>query len=357
MRIVITGALGYVGPLVVSRLRSSNSNAEIVGIDTGWFADQHDGTEPSPEIFADEVRYKDIRDLRVSDFHGVTHVVHLAAVSNDPMGDRYANVTEDINHRQAVRLAQLAREAGVSGFVFASSASVYGAGSDSPRSEASELAPQTAYARSKVSAETELTALANNSFTITCLRFATACGWSPRIRLDLVLNDFVASAVTTGKIEVLSDGTPWRPLIHVKDMARAVDWAVSDQRGDFGDSVVVNVGSPEWNFQIRDLALAVSQELGGIDVSIAPLQAPDKRSYRLDFAQWQRLAPNHQPMETLKSAITELGSQLGGLPDLDSDFRSSKRIRLVRLEQLRNRDFLDDDLRWTFTQRTAAVTR
>lgn len=347
MRIAVTGALGYVGPLVVARLRSSFPQAHLTGIDTGFFAAQHEGQGASPDIAMDDVRYRDVRDLREADLAGFTHVVHLAAVSNDPMGDRYSNVTEDINYRQSVRLARLAREAGVSSFVFASSASVYGAGSDAPRSEHSELAPQTAYARSKIASERELVELADESFTVTCLRFATACGWSPRVRLDLVLNDFVASAVVTGKIEVLSDGTPWRPLIHVKDMARAVDWAVSSNRAQAGNALVVNVGSEKWNFQIRDLAHAVSQELGGIEVSIAPAQAPDKRSYRLDFGLWQDVAPDYQPAESVSSAIAELAAQLRALPDLNEGFRQSPRVRLVRLEQLRELGLLDEDLRWT----------
>lgn len=345
MRILITGALGYVGPLVSSCLRDSYPDAEIVGLDAGFFAAQHDGEEPSPDLMLDQLLFKDVRDVGPEDLSGFTHVVQLAAISNDPMGDRFEQLTDDINHFQAVRIAHLARDAGAQGVVFASSASVYGAGSEAARSESSPLAPQTSYARSKVAAERELVGLATDSFAVTCLRFATACGWSPRVRLDLVLNDFVASALTVGRIDVLSDGTPWRPLIHVKDMARAVDWSISPQRTGAPPALVVNVGCDSWNYQIRDLAEAVAEELG-VAVSIGEVESIDRRSYRLDFTRWRELAPNHQPMETLTSTIAELGSRLGEIADLDSGFRQSPRVRLVRLEQLSRLGFLDERLRW-----------
>ena len=346
MRIAITGALGYVGPSVIEHLRASHPDAFLLGIDTGYFAAQHEGPAPAPEVYLDAVIYGDVRDLP-ADLVGVTHVVHLAAISNDPMGDRFESLTDEINHRQSVRLAQIARDLGAVGFIFASSGSVYGAGDDAPRSETGRLAPQTAYARSKIAAEEALIPLATDSFSVTCLRFATACGWSPRLRLDLVLNDFVASALTTGTIEVLSDGSPWRPLIHVRDMARAIGWAVSDSRADHHPGVITNVGCESWNFRIRDLAYGVAEVLRGIDVSINPQAAPDRRSYRLDFDRWRTLAPDHQPQQTLRSAIEELRSGLAGVPDLDRNFRQSPRMRLHRLAELTASGYLDASLRWT----------
>ena len=347
MRVAISGALGYVGPAVVSQLRSSYPDAFLLGIDTGFFASQHEGPSPAPETLLDAVLYKDVRDVQPLDLAGVTHLVHLAAVSNDPMGDRFESLTDDINYRQSVRLARMARDEGARGFVFASSGSVYGAGSDEPRSESSDLSPQTAYARSKIAAEQELIPMATDRFAVTCLRFSTACGWSPRLRLDLVLNDFVASAVTTRRITVLSDGSPWRPLIHVRDMARAIDWAVSESRLSQGSDLIVNIGAEEWNFQIRDLAQAVADVLGGIEVTVNPLASPDNRSYRVDFARWRHLAPQHQPRETLASTIEELNSHMEGLAHLDQDFRQSPRIRLHRLAQLTELGFLNSELRWT----------
>src|SRR5581483_1059581 len=180
-----------------------------------------------------------------------------AALSNDPMGNRYEEVTLEINYRASVELARRAKRAGVRSFAFASSCSVYGTADSGPRNEKSEVNPLTAYARSKVMTEADLERLADDSFTVTALRFATACGMSDRLRLDLVLNDFVAGAVASGKITILSDGTPWRPLINVEDMARAFEWAVGRPSTNGGSFVVVNTGSNRWNYQVRDLAEAV----------------------------------------------------------------------------------------------------
>jgi len=347
MRVLITGNLGYVGPSVMAQLRESFPEAELVGFDAGFFASQSDGLAPAPEIVLDRQFYGDVRDLGPEHLDGIDALVHLAAVSNDPMGDRFAEVTEDVNQLQSIRIAQLAKQSGVGAFVFASSASVYGAGADGARSETSEVAPQTAYARSKIGTEEGLAPLADDSFTVTCLRFSTACGWSPRVRLDLVLNDFVASALTAGCITVLSDGSPWRPLIHVRDMARAIDWALSPDRNTAPSYVVTNVGCEEWNFQIRDLANAVGAVLGDVEVSINTDAPADKRSYRVDFTKWRELAPNHQPTQTLDSAIAELAANFRTLPDLDENFRQSTRIRLHRLNELKDAGLMGDDLRWT----------
>ena len=320
MRILITGSLGYVAPSLMRELRRREPAAELVGLDAGWFAAGLVGDGPAPETMLDRQRLIDVRDLTEQDLEGVTHVIHLAAISNDPMGDRFADLTDEINHRQSVRLTMMAKAAGARGLVFASSASVYGTGADAPRLESSEVAPLTAYARSKLATEQSILPMASETFSVTSLRFSTACGWSPRIRLDLVLNDFVASAVTTGRIEVLSDGTPWRPLIHVRDMARALVWGVSDERSAAPPAVVANVGRPDWNFRIGDLAHAVADELGGVEVSINKEAPADRRSYRLDFSRWRAIAPNHQPSEDLAATIEELARGLESLPGLDHNF-------------------------------------
>lgn len=346
MRIVVTGCSGYVGPFVTRALRSSTSRAELIGIDAGFFAAQHEGEGPSPMVDMDEVHFVDVRDVKSHHFRGVTSVIHLAALSNDPMGDRYAELTHEVNQVQTIRIAEIARNEGVRFFTFASSASVYGAGSSVPRTESSELAPQTAYARSKVDSELGLQQLANRDFLVTCLRFATACGWSPRIRLDLVLNDFVAAAITTGVITVLSDGTPWRPLIHVRDMARAIEWSVSAEREVLDPYLLTNVGREDWNYQVRDLAEAVAKTIGGIQVHINREAQADARSYRVDFERWRGLAPNHQPVETLEGTIRELADHLRQLRDLDAGFRGSPRVRLHQLQQLRDHGYLDENLRW-----------
>jgi nucleoside-diphosphate-sugar epimerase len=343
---LITGPLGYVGPSVVSGLRKMFGEAtDLIGLDVGYFSKQRELEQQTPEEVLNRVIDLDIRDLQASHLKSVKHVVHLAAVSNDPMGDRFAAVTTDINRDQTVRLAKLAKECGVESFTFASSGSVYGAGGGDVKSETSDLNPQTAYARSKIESELALAELATDSFKVSCLRFSTACGWSPRVRLDLVLNDFVASALTVNKIEVLSDGSPWRPLIHVSDMARAVTWATSDRLHLPESFLVVNVGSHDWNYQIKDLAHAVADSIGGIEVLINSDAPADNRSYRLDFSKWESIAPNHQPIVSLNEAISDLVINLEKLTDLDSKFRSSKRIRLVELNNQISNSEIDTNLR------------
>lgn len=214
---------------------------------------------------------------------GVEAIVHLAAISNDPIGNRFEEVTLDSNYRSSINLAKKGKEAGVKSFVFPSSCSMYGLADDRARTEKSPLNPLSAYAKSKVFTERDLEPLASEQFKITSLRFATACGWSDRLRLDLVLNDFVAGAVASRRITILSDGTPWRPLIDVKDMARAIDWAISRDASDGGEFLAVNVGSYEWNFQVKNLAEVVAKVIPGVDVSINKDGQPDKRSYKVDF--------------------------------------------------------------------------
>ena len=214
MKILITGNLGYVGPLVVERLRSTYPNASLVGFDIGYFTHTLTTASFSQEVLLNVQHYGDVRKFPDELLQDIDAVVYLAAISNDPMGKEFEEITSDVNCKSAIRLAEVAKEKGVKSFIFASSCSVYGFAQSGLRTEDSELNPLTAYARSKINAEQNLQHIANNDFCITSLRFATACGFSSRLRLDLVLNDFVASAVTTGKIEILSDGTPWRAQIH-----------------------------------------------------------------------------------------------------------------------------------------------
>jgi nucleoside-diphosphate-sugar epimerase len=246
-----------------------------------------------------------------------------------------------------VAVAQKAKKAGAKAFVFASSCSVYGFAENGARAESSSLNPLTAYARSKVATENDLKGLAGNGFNVTCLRFATACGMSPRLRLDLVLNDFVASAIAVKKINILSDGSPWRPLINTHDMARAIDWAI----GREGDPYqIVNAGSDQWNYQVKDLALAVQREIPGVDVSINKDAAPDKRSYKVDFSLFRKLAPNHQPAHDLTATIRELKSGLEAIGFADANFRESRLIRLKMLNNIKTSGYIGDDLYWKASQ-------
>ena len=204
--------------------------------------------------------------------------------------------------------------------------------------------PLTAYARSKAAAERDLAELAEGDFRVTCLRFGTACGMSDRLRLDLVLNDFIASAIATNRITVLSDGTPWRPLIHVNDMARAIDWAIG--RGEGQDFHVVNVGRADWNFTIRELAEAVAARIHGTSIDIGRPAAPDKRSYQVNFDLFKRIAPNHQPIMDLDSTIQGLVEGLRSIGFSDANFRQSRYMRLNALGELRSEGLLTDELFW-----------
>ncbi|GAA3995274.1 SDR family oxidoreductase [Hymenobacter fastidiosus] len=345
-RILITGNMGYVGPGVVRHLRRQFPGAELMGYDMGYFAHCLTGGQRLPESRLDRQLFGDVRHLPTDLLRGVAAVVHLAAISNDPMGQTYEAVTLEINHQAGIELARRAKAAGVRTFVFASSCSLYGAGGEGAKTENSDLNPLTAYARSKALSEQDLQPLADENFRVTCLRFATACGWSDRLRLDLVVNDFVAGAVAGGRINILSDGSPWRPLIHVLDMARAIEWALIREAGQGGDFLAVNAGSDTWNYQVRDIAQAVAAEIPGTVVQLNPAAAPDKRSYRVDFRLFRELAPGHQPRHTLPATIAELRDGLVEMNFRDSAFRSSQLMRLRVLTSLRESGQLGATLAW-----------
>jgi nucleoside-diphosphate-sugar epimerase len=347
MKILVTGNMGYVGPGVVSRLRASYPDATLVGFDMAYFANCLTNADFLPESKLNEQVFGDIRNFPAELLAGVDAVVHLAAVSNDPMGSKYETVTLDVNHQSSIELARKAKAAGVKSFVFASSCSMYGAASEGAKTEDSELNPLTAYARSKVFTERDLKPLADASFTVTCLRFATACGMSDRLRLDLVLNDFVAGAVSSGQISILSDGTPWRPLINVKDMAIAIDWAISRPASNGGEFLAVNTGSNEWNYQVKELAEAVAQVIPGVKVSVNPDAPPDKRSYRVNFDLYKQLAPDHQPQHNLLDTIQELKQNLDEMGFSDGNFRNSRLMRLKVLNHLQEKTLIDSQLSWT----------
>lgn len=344
MKIMITGNMGYIGPAVVQRFKQSYPDATIIGLDRGYFASCLTNAGIFPECNVTMQYFLDVRDLPSMLLEGVDAIVHLAAISNDPIGNAFEDVTFDINYRGSVALAQKARAAGVKSFVYASSCSMYGAGDDGMRTETSALNPLTAYARSKVMAEQDLEKLADENFTVTSLRFSTACGMSARLRLDLVVNDFVASAVASRKITILSDGTPWRPLIHISDMARAADWAIQRKGTNGGNFLAVNIGSDGWNYQVKDLAEAVAREIPGVDVSINKDALPDKRSYRVSFGLFRQLAPAYQPQIGLSTAIRELKTGLEAMDFRDEDFRNSSLIRLKVLTTMRSRGLITDKL-------------
>lgn len=336
--------MGYLGAVLVRHLRKVMPEAILVGYDTGYFKDSLMPRAEPPERLLQQQIIGDIRDLNESHLTNVDGVIHLAAISNDPMGSRFELVTEEINYRAGTKLARCAVSQGVRSFVFASSCSLYGFAEGGPRKEEDPLNPLTAYAKSKAEMERSLASMDPKNTSMTCLRFATACGASDRLRLDLVLNDFVASAVSEKKITIMSDGTPWRPLIDVEDMARAMEWALTRNPQGHGSCLSVNVGTDSWNFQVRDLADAVARAIPGCSISLNPLATPDRRSYRVDFSKFRKIAPDYQPRATLPDTIQKLCASLhqafpgGGI-------RRDHLLRLKTLERMLSEGVLDHELR------------
>jgi nucleoside-diphosphate-sugar epimerase len=346
MHILVTGNLGYVGAALVPHLRARYPDSVISCYDMGYFAHCLTSKGRTPESFADIQRYGDVRNVSDDVIEVADAIVHLAAVSNDPIGNQYEAVTIEVNQDASVALAQRARDLGVRSFVFASSCSAYGFAGGDARRETDPLNPLTAYARSKVGTERGLAALQTSDMTITALRFATACGMSSRLRLDLVLNDFVASALATGEITVLSDGSPWRPLIDVSDMARAIEWAIRRHSDNGGPFLSVNVGSNRSNYQVRDLAYAVADTIPKTRVNINKGAPPDRRSYRVNFDLFSTLAEEFTPITTLHDSIERLRIGLSAINFSDADFRNSEMMRLRTISNHRGAGHLDANLRW-----------
>lgn len=348
MKILITGNMGYVGPGVASQLRETYPNAELIGFDAGYFANYLTNPPFLPEVKLNQQIFGDVRNFNKDILNDVDGIVYLAAISNDPMGNKFEKITMDVNYKAAIEIAKAGKEKGVRTFVYASSCSVYGAADDNAKIESDTLNPLTAYARSKIAAEKELETIAGNNFTVTCLRFATACGYSNRLRLDLVVNDFVAGAVASKRIDILSDGSPWRPLINVLDMARAIDWAIARKPELGGDFLAVNTGSNEWNYQVKELAEVVAEVVEGCKVTVNADAPPDKRSYKVNFDLFKKLAPMHQPVYSLKPTIKALYENLNEMGFNDPNFRESYLIRLNIINQLNQKNILDNSLNWNW---------
>jgi len=346
MKVFVTGNMGYIGPVLNRVLTETFPKIKIVGFDAGFFGHSLTGADFTPEQGVLVQYFGDVRDIEPAMLNGVDAVVHLAGVSNDPIGVEFEDVTEEINRRASVRLAEMASSAGVKNFVFASSCSMYGQAEGGARKESDPTNPLTAYARSKIGTEDDLRKADLRDMVFTSLRFATACGWSTRLRLDLVLNDFVACAITSGEITVLSDGTPWRPLIDVEDMSRAIAWAMSRDKNAGGQFLAVNAGSNKSNYQVKDLANAVASLIPNTKISINKDAPPDKRSYSVDFSLYESLAPAFQPVVSLEESIRRLRDGLKKMNFVDKDFRQSPFMRLNMLRKHMNEERLGIDLRW-----------
>lgn len=346
----ITGNLGYIGTVLAPYIKSQSPSSTIIGYDLGLFS-----ISPlclSSDHSVDIQYYGDVRDTTLLDSiftnHHIDFVVHLAALSNDPMGNEFSELTNDINFLSTCRLADLASHSSVSSFVFASSCSVYGKGSDFPRCETDEMDPLTAYAKSKVNSENYLHSISSETNTcFTSLRFATACGYSPMYRLDLVLNEFIYDAFLTSTVNILSDGMPWRPLIDVLDMCKLLFWACV--RESVTSYEVFNAGANQYNYQVKDIALAVNSFFNNsIDVSINPTARSDNRSYKVNFTKLDSIVdPIFKPSVNLASSINRVVSNLGdSMKNVSSSGNAPSLRRLVTLRNLLSSGIIDKSLSW-----------
>ena len=337
MRVLIAGDRGYLGTVVAPFLQRYGH--DVVGLDAGWY----DGCDFGPMVSDYEQRTGDIRDAQAADLLGFDAVINLAAVSNDPVGHLNPDATYSVNARGAVRLARVAKEAGVARYLFSSSCSLYGAAGDAPVTEDAKFNPVTPYGESKVMAEVGLSELADDDFSPTYLRNATAYGSSPRLRADIVVNNLTGTAFTRGEVRLRSDGTPWRPLVHAEDIARAFLAAVEAPR-DAVHNVAFNVGRDEDVVQIREIAAQVSDALDA-PVTFAPGASPDKRDYRVDFSRIKRLLPAFKPEWTIASGIAELVRDMHDYGLSAVDFEGPRFVRLERIRELLNARRLDGELR------------
>jgi nucleoside-diphosphate-sugar epimerase len=348
MRVLITGHNGYIGSVLAPMVQDAGH--EVVGLDTFLFERGTFGRD-GPEIDALRI---DLRDVQIADLRGFDAVMHLAALSNDPLGDVNPQITYDINHLGSVRLARLAKEAGVGRLIFASSCSLYGVAGDEMLTEEAAFNPITPYGVSKVLFERDVAKLADDDFTPTFLRNSTAYGVSPRLRADVVVNNLVAIAYTTGEVVIQSDGTPWRPLVHIEDISRAF-LAVLHAPRELVHNEAFNVGRSEENYRVRDLGALVEQVVPGSRVRYAEGGGPDPRCYRVDCTKLMRTLPEYRPQWTVRRGMEQLRDAFEANGLTRDELLGDKYFRIKRIRALQTEGLLDASLRWTSDQSPVLV--
>ncbi|HXT94801.1 MAG TPA: SDR family oxidoreductase [Polyangia bacterium] len=337
MKVLVTGTLGYIGVEMVPVLRKAGH--EVVGLDTGFY-DECDFSAPPDKV---ETLRVDLREVTPAHLKGFDAVIHLAALSNDPLGDLNPNITYDINLHASVRLARAAKEAGVKRFLFSSSCSLYGAGSDGYLDENAAFNPVTAYGESKVRVEQEVSSMADASYTPVYLRNATAYGVSRRLRADIVVNNLVGHAITTGKVLLQSDGTPWRPLVHIGDIIHAFACCLSAPQEAIHNQAF-NVGRTAENFRIRQVAEMVAEVVPSSTVAFAEGASADLRNYRVDFKKIETKLPGFKPTWTLKKGIEELYAAYKAHGLSKDEWSGPRYYRLKTIKGLQERGLLDAEL-------------
>jgi len=340
MRVLITGHNGYIGSVLSPLVQAAGH--DVVGLDTFLFEQGTFGLD-GPDI--DAMRM-DLRDVQVADLRGFDAVMHLAALSNDPLGDVNPQITYDINHLGSVRLAKVAKDAGVGRFIFASSCSLYGVAGDEMLTEEAAFNPVTPYGVSKVLFESDVAKLADDDFSPTFLRNSTAYGVSPRLRADVVVNNLVAIAHTTGEVVIQSDGTPWRPLVHIEDIARAF-LAVLHAPREVVHNEAFNVGRSEENYRVRDLGALVEQVVPGSKVRYAEGGGPDPRCYRVDCTKLTQRLPEYRPEWNVRRGMEQLRDAFISNGLTRDELLGDKYFRIKRIRALQSEGLLDASLRWT----------